>query len=57
MLEYDRLVELFDLYEDGCLINRTGRGRAKKGSRAGSEDVHGYRRGTMDGVRYYADII
>lgn len=53
MIDYDHLVELFDLYEDGCLVNRTSRGRAKKGDRAGSEDVHGYRRITIDGTRYY----
>jgi HNH endonuclease len=53
MLEYDRLVELFDLYDNGLMINRVSRGRAKAGSRAGQLDVHGYRRIVIDYVKYY----
>ncbi len=53
MLDYDRLVELFDLYDDGCFYNRTSRGRAKEGNRAGYLDVHGYRRVVIDYIKYY----
>jgi hypothetical protein len=53
MLQYARLIELFDLYEDGRFVNRISRGRAKEGERAGTEDVHGYRRILIDGKKYY----
>lgn len=53
MLDYDRLVELFDLYNNGWFINRFSRGRAKAGERAGYKDVHGYRRIVIDYVKYY----
>jgi hypothetical protein len=53
MLDYDRLVELFDLYENGHFINRTSRGRAKEGERAGAATGHGYRRIIIDYVKYY----
>jgi len=53
MLDYDRLVDLFDLYDDGRFVNRISRGRAKAGERAGYLDVHGYRRLVIDYVKYY----
>lgn len=53
MLAYDRLVELFTLNWAGWFCNRTTRGPAKQGERAGSETGHGYRRIWVDGIRYY----
>lgn len=53
MLDYDRMVEFLELYEDGTFTNRHSRGRAKIGERAGFTDVHGYHRITIDGVKYY----
>ena len=41
------------MYEDGRFVNRISRGRAKEGERAGTEDVHGYRRILIDGKKYY----
>ena len=53
MLEYDRMVECLELYEDGTFTNRSSRGPAKAGCRAGFMDVHGYWRITIDGKKYY----
>lgn len=53
MLDYDRMVELFTLDWDGWFYNRFSRGRAKEGERAGFVDIHGYRRITIDYVKYY----
>lgn len=53
MLDYDRMVALFTLDWDGWFYNRFSRGRAKEGERAGFVDVHGYRRITIDYVKYY----
>lgn len=53
MLTYDRLVGLFTLNWAGWFCNRTTRGPAKQGERAGSETGHGYRRICIDGLRYY----
>lgn len=53
MINYDRLVELFDLYDDGRFVNKISRGRAKAGNYAGYVDVHGYRRMLIDGRKYY----
>lgn len=54
MLTIDRLKELF-IYdpETGFFKNRSSRGRASKGARAGAETGHGYRRIIIDYVKYY----
>lgn len=52
-LTYERLIEVFGLDWAGWFYNRFSRGRAKGGERAGYQDVHGYRRICLDGVKYY----
>lgn len=54
MITQERLHELFDYnLETGWFTNRTSRGRADKGGRAGSPTGHGYRRIIIDYVKYY----
>lgn len=53
MLDYDRLVEVFECDYDGYLYNRHSRGRAKAGERAGYLDVHNYWRVVIDYKKYY----
>lgn len=53
MLDYDRLVEVFECDYDGWLYNRHSRGRAKIGERAGYLDVHNYWRVVIDYKKYY----
>lgn len=54
MLTQERLKELF-LYDPviGFFTNRTSRGRAKEGNRAGSPTGHGYRRIIIDYQKHY----
>jgi hypothetical protein len=50
----DRLIELFDYDpETGWFTNKTSRGRAAAGARAGSSSGHGYRKITIDYAKYY----
>lgn len=53
MLDYDRLIEVFECDYDGWLYNRHSRGRAKSGERAGYLDVHDYWRVVIDYKKYY----
>jgi hypothetical protein len=48
----DRLKELFD-YQDGFLINKTSRGKSKKGEPIGHVNVYGYRISRVDMTKFY----
>jgi len=54
MITFKRIRELFDYRDDGFLIWRISRGKAKSGDIAGSINYHGYIDIGVDGKKYRA---